>query len=118
MGSQKDAERKKAGTQAELLAKSWMQSKGFSILHQNYRFGRCEVDLICKKDDLLVFVEVKYRSATTHGQPEDHVSPAQQSRIITAAEQFMIEIDHRSDVRFDVISITAGECLHFEDAFH
>jgi len=54
---------KKTGDEWELIAIKYLQDKWYKLLDTNYKFGRFwEVDLIVKKDDLTVFIEVKYRS--------------------------------------------------------
>jgi putative endonuclease len=118
MSTHRKASTKDAGNKAEEKAKEWFLAKGFTVLKQNYRFGRNEIDLICSKDNLLVFVEVKYRTKTSYGLPEQQLSEAQKLRIMAAAEQFILETDHKFDVRFDVLSVSDTECIHFEDAFH
>ena len=73
------------GDKGENLAALYLQKLGYDVLEQNYRTGRLEVDLICKKGDVLVFVEVKTRSSTKFGNPETFVNSAKASKIIEAA---------------------------------
>lgn len=62
------------GQEAEQRAVTYFKSLDFQILAQNFRFNRAEVDLIVKKQDLLVAVEVKARSTNYFGGPEQFVS--------------------------------------------
>jgi len=72
--------------------------------------------------ETLVFVEVKLRTGTWAGAPEEAVDDRKQARIRKAAEVFIARnrAENRS-VRFDVIAITgAGSHPHIEhlkDAF-
>ena len=61
------------GALAEKLAATFLQKKGFTILEHNYRYQKAEIDIIAKKNNLLVFVEVKARSGGDFGYPETFV---------------------------------------------
>lgn len=53
---------KKTGDQGELIAIKYLQNKNYYIIVTNFKFGRVsEIDIIAKKDDITIFVEVKYR---------------------------------------------------------
>ena len=61
--SKKDLpETAKIGQMGEALATDFLRKKGFSILERNWRYRKSEIDIICKQDSVLVFVEVKTRS--------------------------------------------------------
>lgn len=62
------------GQYAEIVAADYLVKKGFKILAQNFRYKRFEIDLIVKKDELIVFVEVKARKNNLFGHPEDFVN--------------------------------------------
>ncbi|MDR6193397.1 YraN family protein [Siphonobacter sp. SORGH_AS_0500] len=108
------------GQKGEALAAQILQAKGYEIIHQNYRAGRAEIDLIARKDDWILFVEVKTRTNLSYGYPESFVSPKKIERIKKAADQFVYETNWRGNIRFDVIAIsmsrTKTEIEHFEDA--
>ena len=110
------------GKKGEDLAANYLQQKGYRILSRNYRFKKSEVDIICEKNDLLVFVEVKTRSSLKYGLPEVFVSLNQQQAVIRAAEEFLVETSWKSDLRFDIISIfmkgEEAEIEHLKDAFY
>jgi putative endonuclease len=87
---------------------------------RNYKPQRWEIDLIARKEALLVFVEVKSRADTAFGYPEAAVNPQKQAHIRAVAEQYMLAHHYLGEIRFDIISIVTGpepELVHFEDAF-
>lgn len=110
------------GREGENLAAEYLEKKGYQVLEKNYRFKKSEVDLICQKDGLLIFVEVKTRSSRIFGQPESFVSDTQKIAIIRAAEQYMLDADWSNDLRFDIVAIISNqseeEILHLKDAFY
>lgn len=110
------------GKEGEQLAANYLVTKGYEIIEQNYRYKRSEIDLICKHNNLLIFVEVKAKSYTSFGEPEHSVDDKKAAKVMEGAEQYIHEIDWLGDIRFDVISIVKNkgtfEVKHFEDAFY
>lgn len=110
------------GKLGEKNAAAFLVKNGYKILERNYRFKKSEIDLICSRDGLMIFVEVKTRSSKAFGNPESFVSQNQQDAIIRAAEEYILEEDWDGDIRFDIIAIykkgKEEELVHFEDAFY
>lgn len=104
---------KALGDRGEALAASFLEEQGYVILERNYRFERAEVDLVCfepaasyERGGELVFVEVKTRSGTGFGRPEEAVTPAKQRSLVRAAGAYLHERRlEGSPCRFDVLSI-------------
>jgi putative endonuclease len=115
--------KKDIGDKGEVLAREYLESKGYAILECNWRYSRAEIDIIAKHEDILIFIEVKTRSYDYYGQPETAVSPGKEALIIDAAQRYMEHIDYDWQIRFDIISIILDKHLkvsqlkHFEDAF-
>jgi putative endonuclease len=65
-----------------------------------------------------VFVEVKYRKNASFGFAENMVSESQAERILEAAAHYQYEHSWAGPIRFDILSITGEEMMHFKDAFH
>ncbi|MFH5831421.1 YraN family protein [Halalkalibaculum sp. DA3122] len=111
------------GDEGEDLAASYLESKEYTVLERNYFFKRAEVDIVAYDEKQIVFVEVKYRSDTTFGEPEDAISEQKKQNIFKAAEAWLYERKmDGAPVRFDVISIVQKEneaprFKHFENAF-
>lgn len=112
----------KKGELGELMAANFLKEKGYVILERNYRYKHSEIDLIVRKDDWVVFVEVKTRSSEAFGYPEDFVDDKKAEKILEGAEQYLFESNWEGNVRYDIVSVTIKknipEIVHFEDAFH
>lgn len=111
------------GKKAEQIAKAFLQAKGYLILEENWRFSRAEVDLIASVNNILVFIEVKARSGTGFGLPEEFVDDKKQKLLSKAANEYIFLKEHQGEIRFDVIAILfkkgfeSYEVKHIEDAF-
>jgi len=112
----------KTGKEGEQAACDHLEAKGYEILERNYRYRKSEVDLIVRQDNWLVFVEVKTRSSSFFGYPEEFVDRKKQFLIFEAAENYVYEKDWNGNVRYDIVSVmlTHGklEVYHIEDAFY
>ena len=59
---------KALGNKGEEIASSFLVEKGFELLKRNYRIYRVgEIDIIAKKENLIIFVEVKTRNINHFG---------------------------------------------------
>lgn len=109
------------GKKGEQIAKVFLESKGYLILEQNWRYSKAEIDIIARDEECLVFVEVKTRSYGFFGSPEEFVNAKKQKLIIKAASSYMEQIGHEWEIRFDVVSVMIHQGTptinHFRDAF-
>ncbi len=115
------------GTEGERCAAAYLEKKGYKTIAQNFytRFG--EIDLIVARGNLLIFVEVKTRtaaSAAKFGRGAQAVDRKKQEKISRSAAVFLEQNPQfgGSDYRFDVVEVYRGESLdwdvrHTEDAF-
>ena len=67
---------KEIGDRGEQLAVNYLIEKGYSLKERSYRFKRAEIDIIVGKGNIVVFVEVKFRTGTGFGFPEEVVGEA------------------------------------------
>lgn len=116
------ATKQEVGRKGEAIAKAYLLSEGYEILDENWCYRKAEVDLIVYKKRTIVFVEVKARSSTAFGEPEDFVDEAKQSHLQRAAEEYIYVMDFHGEVRFDIISVLFDplgtyKFKHIEDAF-
>lgn len=94
------------GRKGEDTAAKWLENNGYTILIRNYRCKVGEIDIIAKKGNTLVFVEVKTRSSTKYGLPQESVSWRKQNKIRQVALYYLKEYRPREmQYRFDVIAI-------------
>jgi putative endonuclease len=99
--------RRAKGKNAEDIAAAFLESKGMRIVERNFHFGRAgEIDLIAEDGETLVFIEVKSRSSTLYGSPEEAVTPAKRRALRKAAEGYLyVRGVADRECRFDVVTI-------------
>lgn len=115
----------KLGRWGETLAEEFLADKGFEPVGRNIRTESGEIDLIMRKEYLLIFVEVKTRTSTSFGFPEESVTEQKSEHFIAAVEEYLeANPSENMDWRIDVVAISAGEkngakpiIEWFEDAF-
>ena len=112
----------KTGDDGEALAAEFLQQKGYEILARKYRFRKSEIDLIVSRGNWLVFIEVKTRSSTAFGYPEQFVDYQKKNMIFAGALEYMISKNWTGNVRYDIVAITIvkgeSQIHHIEDAFY
>jgi putative endonuclease len=100
------AEHNITGSFGEGLASSYLTEKGFILLHQNWRHGHWEVDIIAQKDTVLHFIEVKTRRTKKFGHPEEAVTKKKIQNLINASEEYLYQFPQWKRIQFDILSIT------------
>jgi len=95
------------GQNAEDIAAEFLQRQGFELVGRNYRRRSGELDVIARKGDVLVIVEVRTRSSDSFGGAAASIDGWKQHKIVRAATQLL---QQRPDLaklraRFDVIIV-------------
>lgn len=114
----------KLGSLGEQLAEKYLKEKGHLILEKNYRTKLGELDIIAKKDNTIIFLEVKTRTSDAFGAPREAVGNKKQKTIQRLSQQYIL---HRKlealsfNYRFDVIEVKIVgkryKIEHIKDAF-
>ncbi len=111
---------RESGARGEELACECLGAKGFDIAERNFRTRSGEIDVIARRGDLLVFVEVKARENNAFGTGREAVTARKQAKIIEAARLYASRMDAlERRMRFDVIEVDLAyeSVVHFEGAF-
>jgi len=116
------AQHNELGKKGEQLAVGFLLKNNYEIIERNYRFDKAEVDIIAKIKDTLAIIEVKTRSSTEYGNPQDFVKPKQIQRLVKAVDEYVNVNDLDVEVRFDIIAIVKENnnfnIEHLENAFY
>ena len=100
------------GKMGEDAACKYLTKQKYKICARNYRHGRCEIDIIAKKDGFIVFFEIKARSFSPENlstselyRPADAVTFEKRKNVIKAAMNYLREEQEEERVRFDVLEV-------------
>ncbi|MBN2681230.1 MAG: YraN family protein [Bacteroidales bacterium] len=100
----------------------YLIDKGYEIIEKNWNFGHKEIDIIGKKDNTIVFFEVKTRSTNVFHEPKEAVNYKKRQNLLFAAQAYINRNAIKEDVRFDIISIVRKNnkaiIEHIVNAFH
>jgi len=108
------------GTEHERVAAQYLEKNGYVVLEQNYRCRYGELDIVARKQEMLVIAEVKFRSGSGCGDPAEAVDARKQRKICRVALDYLMRHPwyQEKPCRFDVICVYGdGEIRHIEDAF-
>lgn len=97
------SQNRQTGQLAESIAAQKLEAEGYTILERNFsnKFG--EIDLIAKKDGVIVFVEVKAKKGIEFGTPEEMVGKGKLQRVRNMG---MMYLEGNSvPCRIDVIAV-------------
>ncbi len=110
------------GRLAEGYVAQHLQEQGCEIVGQNYhsRFG--EIDIIARRGDMLLFVEVKAREGDSLVSPLEAVTRSKQKKLLLTARKYLMEHPGPLQPRFDVAAVymKAGRIVkmdYIENAF-
>ena len=91
----------------------YLKERGFELVGKNVYVGKCEIDVIVKNEELLLFVEVKTRRQrpdvrSVYGRPASAVNHTKKQNVLSAAKQFLRE--HSEEIaglqpRADIIEV-------------
>ena len=101
--------KRQIGNQAEDIALKYLIQQGLVLIEQNYltKVGEIDIIMLDKAEQVLVFVEVRYRKNTHFGSATDSVDYAKQLKIMRTAEYYLA-CQQKFDeyiCRFDVIGL-------------
>ncbi len=111
------------GKLGEDLARKFLEVNGYKILATNWRIYKEEIDIICEKEGILIFVEVKTRRNTKFGHPAEYVHQKKQKRLIKAAISYITKnkLWDKKSCRFDIVSVSLQPSNwvieHFKNVF-
>ncbi len=106
------------GRSAELVCRTALRLKGYSILAANLRTPVGEIDIIARRGDIVAFVEVKARLSTA--DDGEVLSAKQRQRIVRAADWFLVGHPNLASLgrRFDLMRVRPGHWPeHIRDAW-
>jgi putative endonuclease len=95
------------GRAGEIAAADLLRSRGFQIVGAGFLARRGELDLVCRRGDALVVVEVKTRASDSFGTPLEAVGARKRRALMSAAAEYRALAEWRGPIRYAVVGLTA-----------
>ncbi len=114
---------KQKGDLAEREAEQFLLDNGYKLVVRNYRIHQGEIDLVVEQDELIVFVEVRYRRNQSYLSPVFSVNEKKRKKLRKAALAFINHYRQYANYsfRFDIVGVYEDEGKlkmdHLENAF-
>ncbi|MDQ6927136.1 MAG: YraN family protein [Actinomycetota bacterium] len=111
--------RRRLGARGEEAVAAWYEGAGYEVIARNWRCRTGELDLILRRDGIYVFCEVKTRTSTAFGAPQEAVTRTKQRRLRALAAQWLQTAApaRAAELRFDVACVMGDEIEVLESAF-
>ena len=99
-------DRQETGKQGEQLAQKFLKKQGYRIRETGFHCCRGEIDIVARKKDYLVFVEVRTRTGHEFGTPEESITQAKKEKLIATALTYINSHEDLPSLwRIDVVAI-------------
>jgi putative endonuclease len=106
LGVEHGVNRKALGEFGERWAREYLERNGYRIRETNFRCREGEIDIVAQHEDCLVFVEVRTKTGSRFGTPEESVTAAKQEKLVSVAMSYLQTHDNLpSEWRIDVVAI-------------
>jgi putative endonuclease len=98
------------GQWAELLALDYLKNNGLEFLEHNYHGPGGEIDLIMLDKNIIVFIEVRYRSSNNYAGAIESIDHRKCERIIKTSQRYLQNHrwTSRNICRFDVMTVSGS----------
>jgi putative endonuclease len=117
---EQDLSKRARGAWGEDLAATSYRRDGFQVVDRNWRCPAGELDLVLRRDDLVVFCEVKARRSEGFGGAVAAVDHRKQARVRRLGALWLAahpDVAGGLRVRFDVVTVTGTHLHRYEAAF-
>jgi putative endonuclease len=103
------------GVWAERRACQFLKEQGFILLARNFSARMGEIDLIMQDNDVIVFVEVRYRKQGGYTKPSQTIHKLKRARLIRTALFYLQSVKKQKPfkARFDMIGVEGNNHLEW-----
>lgn len=106
------------GQNGEARAVAYLVRAGMRIIERNFRSKLGELDIVARDRGTLVFVEVRSRADSMHGNAVEMVNVHKRRKVTRVAWSYIAtRRPHFVTARFDVIGVTGDDIVHIRDAW-
>ena len=108
---------KQLGDRGEQVVVDYLEASGHEVVARNYKTKLFEVDIISRKNEMLYFTEVKYRSDHDFGEALDFIDKKKQQKMHLAVAGFLATHPEYADFRPTLAVAAVGKDFKLEEWF-
>lgn len=94
------------GKAGEKAAAELLRKRGYEVVGAGFLARRGELDLVCRRGNDLVVVEVKTRTNDAFGTPFEAVDARKRRSLMAAAAEYRALAGWRGPIRYAVVGLT------------
>ena len=106
------------GRKGEEIAKEYLEKKGYKIIERNYKTKYAEIDLVARRKNELVFVEVRTKTGEDLGSPEETINKKKLKKLLGNAVAYVARTKWKNSYRIDAICIVLKKDSSVEHLNH
>ena len=111
--------KKLVGKIGEEMALSYLKEKGYQLLEKNFYCRWGEIDLIFKKEDKIIFVEVKTRVGDKKGKPYEAVNFYKIKDLKRAINFYLLTKNYfQYKLSLEIVSVVLNSDLSLKEIKH
>ena len=97
------------GKLGEEIAGKYLEGKGYKIVERNYKTKYAEIDLVAKRKNELVFVEVRTKVGENFGSPEETIDRKKLRKLWGNATAYVARVGWKGIYRIDAVCVILKE---------
>ncbi|MCL5056726.1 MAG: YraN family protein [Actinobacteria bacterium] len=97
------------GRAGEEAAANYLKKRGFHLLQRNFSCMLGELDIVAMDGPCMVFVEVRTKSVSSFGLPQESITRKKKQKLKQVASFYLLAKNIKDKpLRFDVIAVSVG----------
>ena len=100
-----------SGRKAEEAARNYLEMRGYEVVEQNFRRPHTEVDIVAHKDNVIYFVEVKYRMNYDQGGGLEAITASKLQRMQRGASTWVEESKWQGEFCLAAIEVAGKDYM-------
>ena len=103
--------KREKGKEGELLAQQWYEEQGFSLIEANFTIKGGEIDLLMKKEKMLVAIEVK--NLDTIDELDKYISSRKVGCLQRTLDTYLWQTREGQfdEIRMDAVFVKGGKII-------
>lgn len=94
------------GKKGEEIASKYLIKSGYKVIEKNYRTKYGEIDLICEKEDSIIFIEVRTKTNLDYILPEESITSKKIEHLKKSSLEYLSNSNRKyKNIKFEFIGI-------------